>query len=821
MTDINSNAQAVGPPSAYASTARQLIAMGYSPIPIMPKDKVPAEFNSGEWKPTVEWQRFRDRQPTELELSFWNNWTGANVGIVLGTSVILNDVKLQLVAVDIDTDDFEQLRALEGSLRRSTVRKRGRKGFTAFYLAPPDFTTRRYTIGPRGSKKVLAEFLTGNATRQTVIPPSLHPAGIHYKWELEGTLENTRIETLPLLSPDDLERFEDCLRSLGWNEKEPDDLMPAREMRGVEGENVWRECNRVALSNLDAWVPQLQIPKLHKNGIGYLGVAFWRPSSTGRPTAQRRENLGISPTGIKDFGTDQGYSPLDLVIAVFGWGLDDAFRWLSSRLGTLAEPMLLAPTLPVKTHQPRPEPAFDPETGEILDDNRPVSAIEALGLNRRPAGELPALMPNERAGDIPRASTIVPGLLGELVDWIDGTSRRPNRGLALIGALGFLSVVFGRHYAGPTDTRTNNYIIGLAPTGSGKQHPMTQIQRIAIACGPEIQHLLGPENTMSLSSVVSVLAAKPSVLLIIDEIGGYFHKILSPRASSHEKQIKDVLLSLFSKANIYWSGIEYASKKAVPIHNPNLCILGMSTKEEFYSAIDSGQVENGFLNRLLIFSSSRGSKAAEPAIEEKDVPPNLIAKIKHIAQVRGLAFNASSNIAVKPCMCGWLGGGGDAYNEMVLRIENLQLKKPAVAPFFARTVEHALKLATIRAVGIDPERPLIDRESMEWAESLALLSASTMAREAADMMATTPYEVDVNRVRKTMRELGKNVAANVLWRKLYRKIDRKRFDAIIDSMMFAGVVSADVVTPLDGGHKRISYTLLEDGIDDGELAAAS
>ena len=66
---------------------------------------------------------------------------------------------------------------------------------------------------------------------------------------------------------------------------------------------------------------------------GYEAVPTWRPSTTGRELEKRHLNLKIVPEGIRDFGADQGYTPLDLVMAACDCDLDTAFRFLSERLG--------------------------------------------------------------------------------------------------------------------------------------------------------------------------------------------------------------------------------------------------------------------------------------------------------------------------------------------------------------------------------------------------------------------------------------------------------------------------------------------------------
>ena len=98
-------------------------------------------------------------------------------------------------------------------------------------------------------------------------------------------------------------------------------------------DNPHRQLNDEALANLDAWVPALMLYRCRRTQKGYEAVPTWRPSTTGRELEKRHLNLKIVPEGIRDFGADQGYTPLDLVMAACDCDLDTAFRFLSERLG--------------------------------------------------------------------------------------------------------------------------------------------------------------------------------------------------------------------------------------------------------------------------------------------------------------------------------------------------------------------------------------------------------------------------------------------------------------------------------------------------------
>jgi hypothetical protein len=79
-----------------------------------------------------------------------------------------------------------------------------------------------------------------------------------------------------------------------------------------------------ALANLSAWVPHLSLPGTLRNGAGYRAVAAWR--------GIKNANLSLHPTGIRDMGANQPYSPIDVVMSTFGYDFMTAALWLKERV---------------------------------------------------------------------------------------------------------------------------------------------------------------------------------------------------------------------------------------------------------------------------------------------------------------------------------------------------------------------------------------------------------------------------------------------------------------------------------------------------------
>src|SRR5262249_42636741 len=107
---------------------------------------------------------------------------------------------------------------------------------------------------------------------------------------------------------------------------------------GHDEESPFQDLNNLALRNLAAWVPALDLYGCRRRTgrtASYEAVATWRPSSTGRPLEQRKRNIQISGSrGIKYFGTGYGFSHINLVMRARECSRSEAVEWLDEHVRT-------------------------------------------------------------------------------------------------------------------------------------------------------------------------------------------------------------------------------------------------------------------------------------------------------------------------------------------------------------------------------------------------------------------------------------------------------------------------------------------------------
>lgn len=812
--------------SPYARASAALIELGYHAIPIMPPSadyagagKAPGNYKGGRWLGAHDWQRFRDRAPTEFELSLWTrNFPDANIGIVCGSPAGADHV---VIAVDLDTGDYDELEFLRGQLPASPMIKKGAKGLTLFYRAPiaaavksKNYDKPTGATDPKSGKPRLrrvADLLTGCDTRQTVAPPSVHPDGPIYSW-LAGPVAAV---DLPVFDDGALAKFEEACWLIGCIEKRA--AVERGERKSAppigDGDDYWSETKAAAMARLGDWLPALDLYGLRPARRGYEAVATWRSSSTGRPLEERKRNLSIQPDGIKDFGSGDTYSPIDLVMAARGVDKAAATAWLRDQLGLDGPAVVLgsmetpqnsqtlpaaAPVTKVTSLEPSPRlvvdaigDTWDAETGEVIE-TRParVPARRAIADRYDPGAELPA------------RATRLTGLLGALTDWIADTARRPQRGLALGAALTVLGTAAGRRYGGPTRTGTQLYVLGVARTGAGKDHPLQQIGRLLRAA--DMAGRVGPSQFMSMSAVINRMARSPITVSAIDEFGSFLGRVNNKKAMGHEKAISGVLRQFWGASFQTVDPPEWAGRSLDPIHSPCLSIFGVATPEEFYASLAGSDVTNGFLNRFLLLSTRERPSETAPKCDGHAPPIVILAGLADVANAGNGLVAATSNATVADgpqITAVWRDSAAkEAYAAFGREIE----QREEEAAFYARTVEMAQRIATIKAIGDNHELPQISVADVEWACALALWSAERMRLETRDYMAETQSEAEAQLVLRLVRETGR-ISRRDLLRKLRNRIKGRDLGDTLKALEESGELVAERTVPASGGPATIWY----------------
>jgi hypothetical protein len=318
--------------------------------------------------------------------------------------------------------------------------------------------------------------------------------------------------------------------------------------------------------------------------------------------------------------------------------------------------------------------------------------------------------------------TYVPGLVGDIVEWIASSARRPNRMMALGVASVVVGTIIGRRIEGPTDSATHLYIILLAPTGYGKDHPLQ--------CGSALMHaagrcdLLGPGEWASAPGFVKRIKRNPLMVCFVDELGDELAKVSE---SGGGGVWVTAITGLLKKCYNAWATIntaEKVSEESERIDWPAVSIIGAATPEMFFNSLQPRDLESGFANRLLIlpFEGYGRPREQSPRSELKDPPKELVAGLRALPKQSEIAeqiLNSPADGPPRPKLerVEWGAGAEEVYLTFSRDIDTLEDGDRQRYELSMRACENAVRLATNVAVGRGS--PTVDCEDIVWAIATA------------------------------------------------------------------------------------------------------
>lgn len=650
---------------------------GFSCIPIHPSQKFPCELKVFPWSasqlnPMTNWQRFGKVRPTPEEIKTWKTWEGIGIGLPLGE---LNGV----VGLDLDNDVdnlHEQILAL---LPDSPVKKKGQKGFTAFYKYNGDIPS-KLSYSKDGQR--VCEVLTNG--QQTVCPPSRHVSGCNYVWlgprlgEVDlPELTLAHVQAIQALFPDTKPTYKPVpfTRPAISQELPVDDML-----RYLDAESY------------ESWV---QVGMSLKTEYGENGRSLYHQFSA------QSTKYDARATDLK-------------------W---NSFKRTDRTIGSLI---------------------YEAKQGGYeFPPRQEFEAVEIEeGGNLRPIIHKELIKHDE---DIPEHLLDAPGLVGEVMKYILDTSMLPQPVLALGAAIALIGVIMGHRVRTDSDLRSNVFIVCMARSASGKDHPRKCINKILKSMGQE-ELLIGRPKSDS-GVYKSMKRKKGRAIMLMDEMGRFLKSITSTKAGGYQQGITTALMDIFNAASVEFIGEEYASNAEqggrTDISQPCMCILGTSIKENVFESLTSRDAVDGFLARWLLFETTRFDiDVLDRVVTE---PPELLIAALNAWESQPTNANPEGNIQELDIIPRIVPFTDDA-KEMILRYrrdcrkrcDDLVRKNHMGEALWGRAAEHAAKLSLIahtlgQSIGALEMKWAIEltNNRLEYAMSVLDNNISDNAQEAA------------------------------------------------------------------------------------------
>ncbi len=415
------------------------------------------------------------------------------------------------------------------------------------------------------------------------------------------------------------------------------------------------------------------------------------------------------------------------------------------------------------------ERGWQPEPGLVLDGTReedaehPAAAMLARLTKQAqvepepsPAGERPA---------VPFDLVVPDGLVGDLASYMIATARRPQPLLSLGASLCAVGALMGRLYRTESNLRSNLYVVGIADSGSGKNHAREIVNEVFFEAG--LANHLGGNKIASGAGLLTALHRQPAILFQIDEFGMFLSAAADrKRSPRHITEILDNMTELYTAAGGIFLGAEYANRDGMnerrDIVQPCLCLYGTTTPLHFWGALQGANVVDGSLARFIILPSDEDYPDENLAAGLRQAPPALIQGLQRIAEGGGLqrgnlsGVTSGPNTAVNPSIVPMTEEAKACFAGLSVQLtEELRAASgTAYTAILARIGENAMKLALIVAVGRDPLRPVIELGDAEWAIRFVRHFAKRTMDAVERHVADTETEAHLKRIREIIRAAG-------------------------------------------------------------------
>jgi hypothetical protein len=390
--------------------------------------------------------------------------------------------------------------------------------------------------------------------------------------------------------------------------------------------------------------------------------------------------------------------------------------------------------------------------------------------------------------------TDVGGILGQMRDYVLAIAPYPNRPLAVMSALATLSAVCGRRIYAPTGLNLALYLAMIAKTATGKDAPLRAVARFLHASGAGL--MAQPGKTFTVSGFEQCLIdARGACVATCDEIGdNLFRKILSKKAMPSETAIKTFLMELsgvqddsppFTLTKRAANGVDKGKTHIVhEVPGASFSLIGASTPDAFYEALNFGAIGDGSLNRFLIIDADAPPDDENIVDEIIPVPASITAALSAIANDGGHGFDLTGGHVwpgVVSARVVWAPGAKERYKLLGRQARGTVRDDVPFAALYGRVAANALKVATLiavsRAAAAADEPLAVTDDDIEMGTAMALEAAQTAADGAAKNMAGSEFEANCKTLLGAVDDAGpRGLKESVLHRKPgASKIETRKF----------------------------------------------
>jgi hypothetical protein len=358
--------------------------------------------------------------------------------------------------------------------------------------------------------------------------------------------------------------------------------------------------------------------------------------------------------------------------------------------------------------------------------------------------------------------SVPPGLVGEIAKFIFAQAPRPVPEIALAGALGMVAGIVGRSY-NVSATGLNQYILLLAPTGTGKEAIASGVDKLfasVLSTVPASVDFIGPAEIASSQAVIKYMSKGPtSFVSLVGEFGIYLQQMASRNAPPHLLGLRRFLLDAYNKSGegkvLRPSIYSDKDKNTNAIIAPAFSLLGESTPEKFYEGLDEGLISEGLLPRFTTIEYHGKRPPLNPTHSQATPSFELIERLSTLC-AHSLMLNSQHKaikVEFEPDAKAMF-NKFDKHCDLQINTSEVEVSRH----LWNRAHMKAMKLAALIAVGNNPYDPIINMEIGEWATNIIVADVRNLLDRfnAGEIGVNNDELLQLNKVSSTIEEFLKS-----------------------------------------------------------------
>ncbi len=358
-----------------------------------------------------------------------------------------------------------------------------------------------------------------------------------------------------------------------------------------------------------------------------------------------------------------------------------------------------------------------------------------------------------------------PGIIKDIYQYSEQIAQISQPALSLQSALGVGSVAAGRMYKSDMNNFSSLYFMCIAKSGQGKENTKTVIESVLDNSG-HIDLMAGDGYTSS-GAVYSLLRHKPTHITVMDEFGKRLESIAKSSNSNKEDALQ-ALMEAWGRCHgtirpDNYSLMNMSSKQQQEAMDrstikPAITLMGMSVPKNFYGALSTGRIVDGFLNRFIVVESKLPRVVGKmvPFREPSHAICEWVRKMRETKnEMEELAKN-NSELDFKQRVLTFDNESKDLLTTLAYKLieEQDALEKDGLEVLLSRTREKAMRLALICALADNHNTNIIRSDITKWAIDYVYYYDQLLVDNCEDKVAGSETESKIKQVLSFIRSQG-------------------------------------------------------------------